>query len=161
MQRTGAIEGAADFTYEELVASNTAEAYGVDNTPTDEATWANLEYLAQTCLQPIRNKFGVVTVTSGYRSAALNKLVGGSATSHHSTGCAADIRVRGVDLKEVFAYVVDTLPFTELIAENLGAAVWIHVAVVKGREQERATKYMIAGGSVHKASASEIMSLDW
>lgn len=161
MQRTGVIEGAANFTYEELVASSTAEAWGVDNTPTDDAVWENLAYLAQTCLQPIRDKFGPVEVSSGYRSDRLNKLVGGSSSSHHRTGCAADILVRGADLKDVFAWVVDNLPFTELIAENIGAAMWVHVAVVKGREQERATKYMQAGGSVRKASASYILSLDW
>lgn len=161
MKRTGIIEGAANFTYEELVASSTAEARGIDNTPTDDAVWENLAYLARTCLQPIRDEFGPVVVSSGYRGPALNKAVGGSATSHHCNGCAADIHVPGAALKDVFAWIVGNLPFTELIAENIGASMWIHVAVVKGRERECATKYMRVGGSVRKASASYILSLDW
>lgn len=160
--RRGVIEGAQNFTYEELTASDTADSLGVSNTPRSDAVWDNLEYLAQEVLQPLRDGLGYpVVVTSGYRGPAVNKVVGGSSTSHHATGCAADIRVPGVPYKTVFSYIYENLPFTELIAENIGASMWIHVAVVRGRESEKAVKYMKAGGLVHRSSYAEVMSMQW
>lgn len=56
-------------------------------------------------LQKIRDHFGAsVNVNSGYRCKAHNKEVGGSASSHHVKGMAADIRVEGVEPKEVAKY---------------------------------------------------------
>ena len=70
-----------NFTLSELVASDTATRMGIDNSPDDKAT-ANLRLLATAILQPLRDKYGKpITVTSGYRCTALNKAVGGVATS--------------------------------------------------------------------------------
>lgn len=56
-------------------------------------------------LQRIRNHFGVsVHINSGYRCQTHNKAVGGSSTSHHMRGMAADIRVKGVSPKTVAQY---------------------------------------------------------
>ena len=41
-------------------------------------------------VQPVREKFGVITVNSGYRSPQLNGKVGGSKTSQHCFGEAED-----------------------------------------------------------------------
>jgi len=55
---------------------------------------ANLAYLTTTVLQEIRDTFRYpITISSGYRSPELNKAVGGSATSQHCSGQAADIQI--------------------------------------------------------------------
>lgn len=79
------------FSLEELVASSTAKKLNIDNTPgTKELT--NLINLVTTVLQPIRDKYGKpIIISSGYRCPKLNKAVGGSTTSQHKTGQAADI----------------------------------------------------------------------
>ncbi len=161
MTRTGLIEGAPDFAYEEFTASDTAVERKLNNIPTTDEVWDNIAYLARTCLQPIRDQFGVVLVTSGYRSHAVNSAVCGSPTSHHLRGCAADIRTPNAALKDVFAWAVENIPFTELIAENIGGTPWVHVAIVKGREDEKATKYQPTGRTVRKADVATILALDW
>ena len=83
----------ANFTFDELIYSPTANRLGIDNTP-DKETKEKLIRLAKEILQPIRNKWGsAIVVTSAYRCEALNKAVGGSKTSQHRLGEAADIKV--------------------------------------------------------------------
>lgn len=80
-----------NFTLEEFVDSPTAKRLGINNNPGKEQI-NNLKKLCQTILQPIRNEFGqAITVTSGYRSELLNRKIGGSITSQHLKGEAADI----------------------------------------------------------------------
>lgn len=80
-----------NFKLEEFIRSNTADRLGIDNIP-DGATIANIKKLCEKVLQPIRDKYGYpIQVTSGYRSPKLNTAVGGSKTSQHLTGAAADI----------------------------------------------------------------------
>lgn len=113
------IFGAPNFTYEELLHSDTAVREGIQNVPDDLRVWDNMEYLARTVLQPVRDRFGPIRVTSGYRSAALNKAIpGSSATSHHCSGSAADIEPvrKDVSLRDIFSFIATELPFTELIA---------------------------------------------
>lgn len=79
------------FTLEELTASSTAKRKGIDNTPS-KAVVGCLTELCEEVLEPLRLAYGKpIRVTSGYRSATLNKAVGGSATSQHVYGQAADI----------------------------------------------------------------------
>ena len=79
------------FTLEELIKSSTADRLKIDNTPT-KSIISNLTEVAQ-LLEKIRTTYGKpIIVTSGYRSEALNKAVGGSKTSQHRLGQAADIR---------------------------------------------------------------------
>ena len=62
-------------------------------------------------LQQIRDHFGApVTINSGWRSSTKNKAVGGAAQSQHLYGLAADITVKGVAPKKVYAYVDSLLP---------------------------------------------------
>lgn len=162
-----------NFTLEEMFRSETAERRRIDNRPSADIE-ANLTYLVKNVLQPLRDHFGVpIRVTSGYRSPALNRAIGGSPSSWHSHGCAADIQIPSgrVPLKEVFEYIYRNLPYTELIAEGIdrnGSVSWVHVALVKGREAKNnldpagriCTKYMIkAEGSVHRASFEKIVKM--
>lgn len=161
--RYGPIPGAPNFTYEELLHSDTAVREGIQNIPDDQDVWDNMEYLARTVLQPVRDRFGPIRVTSGYRSAALNRAIPGSSkTSHHCSGAAADIEPvsAGVPLRDIFAFIAENLPFTELIAENLPNG-WVHVAIVRGREDERAVKFKRVGGLVRRSSYGEVMAMSW
>ena len=80
-----------NFTLRELTRSATADRLGILNEPT-KSILANLKELAETVLQPIRDKWGQpIIVTSGYRSPKLNAAVGGAKTSQHMAGQAADI----------------------------------------------------------------------
>jgi len=112
----------ANFTLAELTATST----GLPNvpTPTEEA---NLRALAEKVLQPLRVALGrPVLVNSGFRSAAVNQAVGGTASSQHRLGQAADIHVAGMTSAEVAREIVRLgLPFDQLI-EEFGR--WVHVS---------------------------------
>ena len=119
----------ANFSLGELTKSETAIRKGIDNSA-DEIVIAHLQALVDSVLQPVRDKFGSVRVTSGYRSPLLNSSIGGSKTSHHCYGFAADFEVVGKDNRELAIWIRDNLEFTQLILEfyttgdpNSG---WVH-----------------------------------
>jgi hypothetical protein len=122
----------ANFTLKELTKSDTATRLGLDNTPDDEAL-ENLKTLCEMVLQPVRDHFGKsVTVNSGYRSPESNAAVGGSKTSDHCKGQAADIEIDGLPNPELAQWIMDNLDYTQLILEfytqgqpNSG---WVHVS---------------------------------
>lgn len=121
----------ANFTLKELTRSDTATRLGLDNTPDDEAL-ENLKTLCEKVLQPVRDNFGRVTVNSGYRSPESNAAVGGSKTSDHCKGMAADIEVDGVDNPDLAQWIMDNLEYTQLILEfyerGKGSSGWVHVS---------------------------------
>ena len=91
---------APHFSREELIFSQTAARHGIDNTPT-EAVEQNLERVSH-WLEKLRDYVSrPIIVTSGYRCPELNKKIGGSKTSAHMEGLAADIVVSGVPALEV------------------------------------------------------------
>lgn len=80
-----------NFSFEELTFSATARQKGIPNLPNPPQI-ENLRKLCEKVLQPVRDNFGApITVTSGFRSTALNKAVGGASGSQHLKGEAADI----------------------------------------------------------------------
>jgi len=109
--------------------SNIIIRKGIDNSA-DEIVTAHLQALVDNVLQPVRDKFGSVKVTSGYRSPLLNSSIGGSKTSHHCYGFAADFEVVGMDNRELAIWIRDTLEFTQLILEFYTAgdpnSGWVH-----------------------------------
>lgn len=122
----------ANFTLSEFVKSQQAERLGIDNTP-PQVVINNLKQLVVNVLQPVRMHYGkTMVVSSGYRSPALNKAVGGSKTSDHMTGCAADIEVPGVSNYDLAVYIRDNLPFTQVILEFYTPGIpdsgWVHVS---------------------------------
>lgn len=121
-----------NFTLNELTQSETALRKGLDNAPTQDIISA-LQSLAVNVLQPIRDHYGMgVKVNSGYRSPEVNASVGGSKTSDHCKGQAADIEIPGVANAELAAYIRDELQFTQLILEFYTPGVpdsgWVHVS---------------------------------
>ena len=116
------------FTIDELIHSTTAKKYRIDNEPNDEQI-RNLQYGVDMVLQPLRNIYGKpIVITSGYRSRALNKLVGGVANSYHLQGNAADIRVHSqVEAKEIFD-ILKTIPSVDVaLFEHSTSSCWLHV----------------------------------
>ena len=112
----------------ELTRSESAKRNGISNMPTPEHI-ENFKILATKVFEPIREHFGVpIRISSGYRSAELNKCIGGSTTSQHSTGEAIDIDQDGTSItnKQVFDYIKDNLAFDQLINEFNYA--WVHVS---------------------------------
>ena len=121
------------FTLEELYASATAKAKGIDNKPPLQEM-INLVYLAAYVLEPLRVAMKEpITISSGYRCEKLNNAVGGVRNSQHLKGQAADICIDG-DMKKGrkwFDYIKTRLPFDQLIWEHNKAGVyWIHVSFV-------------------------------
>jgi zinc D-Ala-D-Ala carboxypeptidase len=107
----------ANFSLNELTKSETATRNGISNTASQEVI-EKLQALVNNVLQPVRNRCGPVIVTSGYRSPEVNKSVGGSSTSHHCFGYAADFEVLGMDNRELAIFIRDELAeFTQLILE--------------------------------------------
>ena len=112
----------------EVIRSESAKRNGISNMPTAEHI-ENFKILATKVFEPIREHFGVpIRISSGYRSSELNKCVGGSATSQHSSGEAIDIDQDQTTIanKQVFEYIKDNLSFDQLINEFNYA--WIHVS---------------------------------
>jgi hypothetical protein len=122
----------ANFTLKELTKSDTATRLGLDNTPDDEAL-ENLKTLCEKVLQPVREHFGKsVTVNSAYRSPESNAAVGGSKTSDHCKGMAADIEIVGVANADLAQWIMDNLEYTQLILEFYTPGIpdsgWVHVS---------------------------------
>lgn len=122
----------SNFSLAELTHSDTAVKKGLDNTPT-EAVIANLKTLAEKVLQPVREHYGKsVKVNSGYRAPEVNASVGGSKTSDHCKGMAADIEIVGVANADLAQYIKDTLQFTQVILEFYTQGIpdsgWVHVS---------------------------------
>lgn len=115
------------FDLEELTHSDTAKAKGIDNTPNDTEK-KNLENLVKYVLDPLRDMYGKpIYVNSGYRSEALNKAIGGSNTSQHRLGMAADIDTHTREGNiELFNLIAKNLSFDQLIDEKDYS--WIHVS---------------------------------
>lgn len=123
-----------NFTLREFTKSQTATRYGIDNSPTEEHI-ENIQYVVNTILQPLRDRFGPVIITSGYRSSALNKKIGGAKNSQHSKGEAADIEIIGKSNYDLAKYIESNLEFDQLILEGYNKgdpnSGWVHVSVKK------------------------------
>lgn len=118
------------FTLNELTKSSTAQSKGIKNNPS-KTQENNLISLVENILDPLREAYGKpIIVTSGFRCKELNKIVGGSSTSQHLKGEAADIRSQEdtkEENKKLFDLIVSLkLPFDQLIDEyDLN---WVHVS---------------------------------
>lgn len=126
------------FTIQELINSDTAKKKGIKNIPSSEQE-KNLIALVDNILDPLRLAYGKpIIVTSGFRSDELNKAIGGSNTSQHRAGQAADIRTvedTKSENKKLFDLIIKLdLPFDQLIDEHNFD--WVHVSYSpKNRKQ--------------------------
>ena len=132
------------FSIKELTKSETATKKGIDNTP-NAAQVKNLEALIDNLLDPIREQWGAaIYVTSGFRSVALNKVVGGVANSHHLGGYAADLTVKSqAGNKALFDMIRRSkLKWTQLISENTTpqGCGWVHISYVPSNLKNQVRK---------------------
>lgn len=121
------------FSIDELTHSQTAARCGISNLP-GAAEIENLRRVCAGILEPVRDHFAVpFAPLSGYRCAALNRAIGGAASSQHMTGQAVDFRVPGVANLDVAGWIRDTLAFDQLILEfpepGDPHAGWVHCSL--------------------------------
>ena len=139
-----------NLTLKETTKSDIALRYGIKNEPNTKQL-ENLKVLATEVFQKIRDHFGVpIKVTSGFRSEALNKKIGGSKSSDHMKGCAIDIDMDGtpyITNAQVFNFIKDNLTFRQLIWEfgNDDNPDWVHVSYVKGDNKKQILKAIKKG----------------
>ena len=108
------------FTYEELTRTNT----GLLNVPNAEQL-KNLQDLVTNILDPLRELYGKpIKVNSAFRSALVNKKVGGAKTSDHKFGMAADLDCDSNSL--LYKLIRDNFKFKQLINEHNFS--WVHVS---------------------------------
>ena len=120
------------FSLNELTKSDTALRHDMDNTPPPEAIEC-LRALCDNVLQPVRDHFGKsVRVNSGYRHPDVNAKVGGSKTSDHCKGMAADIEIANVPNHELAQWIADNCVFRQIILEfytrGQPDSGWVHVS---------------------------------
>ena len=136
------------MTLAELTKTNT----GIENVPSE----AQVENLKRVCrwLERLRkrwnDKYGdgddPIIINSGFRSAAVNKAVGGVPTSNHLTGCAVDIRCIGMEQALRYAAILLDISdmsredFDELLIEQKRSVIWIHFAV-RPQDNRRKTNF--------------------
>ena len=100
-----------NFSLKEMIKSQTALRKDIDNEPGEEEI-ENLKLLCENVLQPVREYYGkAVRVNSGYRSPELNSAIGGSKTSDHCKGMAADIEINGVANAELAEWIEKNCEF--------------------------------------------------
>ena len=119
------------FTLGELCKSDVAVEKRIENTP-DNPTIERMQALMDECLDKVREMWGKpIGVNSGYRSAELNKAVGGAKNSQHLRGEAADITTGSKDNnRKLFDLIVASdIPFDQLIDES--GYKWLHISYCK------------------------------
>ena len=142
-----------NFSLQEMIKSDTAIRLDIDNNPNADQV-EKLKALCENILQPVRDHFGRVKVTSGFRSSELCVAINSSVNSQHAKAEAADFEVVGTDNAELFDWIKFNLEPDQLILEfytpgepNSG---WIHCSwIPEGRrasflhafKQDGKTKY--------------------
>ena len=119
-----------NFSLRELTKSQTAERKGICNEPSEEHI-ENLKLLCTKILQPIRDHFGIVSISSGYRSPALCEALGSKSTSQHARGQAADFECYGIDNNKLFEWATKNVTFDQAILEFYNGdpeSGWIHMS---------------------------------
>ena len=125
------------MTLAELTKTRT----GIKNVP-NEAQVENLKRVCQ-WLEQLRRRWNnlygdgddPIIINSGFRSAEVNRAVGGAPTSNHLTGCAVDIRCIGIEQALRYAALLLDIAdlnhedYDELLIEQKGCTYWIHFAV--------------------------------
>lgn len=137
------------FTLQELTFSSTAVAKKLDNTPS-EAVLANLSKLSNGLLEVVRKAYGhPIKITSGYRSPKVNSAVGGSKTSQHLTGEAADMKAIGTTNKELFDVIVKLIKDRKILCGQLiweygtkKEPGWIHLSLPRKNKPNNQILYL-------------------
>ena len=136
-----------NFSLAEFLRSQTAARHGIDMTPPEDVV-ENIQRLVTTGLQPLRDIVGAgIYISSGYRPLELNTRIGGSKTSAHIRGAAADFSVTGMDSFDVCVLIVEhELPFDQIINEF---GQWSHWGLADILRTEQLTAYRKNGKTAY------------
>jgi hypothetical protein len=139
------------ITYAEATVSNKAKQLGISNTPNEKELKA-MVLLAEKVFEPLRKWYGKpIQVTSFFRSAKINKAIGGvqrgNTVSQHARGEAVDIDTTS-DNRKLFDYIRGNLPFDQLIWENGddNTPAWVHVSYSEVRNRKQVLRAVRNGG---------------
>jgi len=142
-----------NFSISELTFSQTAARNSIDNTPDDEAL-INLTQLAWT-LQEIRDGIkSPIIVSSGYRSPYLNNAIGGSKTSAHMKGMAADISTPSMSPLELSQWIAENIPGYDQIIHEFSR--WCHLGFAQSPRGQLLTAMKEDGKTVYKHGLIEV-----
>lgn len=144
------------FTFPEFERSDTAARLKIDN-GMPELVEAHVVELVDILLDPLREAWGgPLIVTSGYRCPELNKAVGGSGTSAHTAGWAADlVPGDGRGVQELVNFTAEWLtatglPFDQFIDERSGGSRWLHTGIRNLKGEQRRQMLLYEGGKYTK-----------
>lgn len=117
------------FSLEDFTRSATAQRLKLDNTP-DASILERLKILAGV-LEYLEGALGItLKISSGYRSPALNKAIGGVSTSGHCKGYAVDISADGFTPEQLANKIfLAGVNFDQLIVEKSGEKSWLHFSI--------------------------------
>ena len=136
-----------------MTKSDYALRHGLDNTPPSDVL-PRLTALCENVLERIRayvTNGKPIIVNSGYRSAIVNAGIGGSPTSQHMRGEAADIDIPGMSHKQAIIAIMNhgSIPFDQMIHEG-GDDGWIHISLnLTHNRREVLTATFVEGKAIY------------
>ena len=143
------------FVLSEFIESETAKKKKIDNTPNSEII-SHIQELVDKIVEPLRKAWGSgIKINSGYRCPALNKAIGGSSTSAHTTGWAADMKPVNGKISEFKSFVMkwlktNKIQFDQYINEFSGNAQWVHIGLYNRSKQQRKQFLKFKNGTYSK-----------
>ena len=150
-----------NFVLSEITRSNTANRLGINNEPTKKDL-ENLQRIVTNILQPMRNHFGPIRISSGYRSKELNRAIGGSIKSQHCKGEALDIQFwkdGQMYNKKIYDWIINNaIEFDQMINEFDFS--WIHISLKKSKNRREILEaYKDKEGDTKYRYAPDIITL--
>lgn len=130
------------FNFEQWAVSSIAKQKGIDNSVPSNF-YPRIKELVEKILDPLREAWGSdIIITSGYRNATLNRIIGGSNTSAHSQCYAADLVPVGRSINEFALFVLhwlndNNIKFDQFIIEHKPNSAWVHIAIRNEDGQQR------------------------
>lgn len=136
-----------NFRLVEFLVSQTAERQGISMSA-DVQIVSNLTKLCETVLQPIRDAAdSPISISSGYRPPELNEAIGGSKTSAHMRGMAADFQIHGLSPHDACQMIAELdIDFDQLIHEY---GRWIHIGIADTNRHQLLTAYKSKGKTAY------------
>lgn len=137
------------FYLAEFCRSEYATRHGIIIDPAPHIV-ENLRALVVNVLDPLRAEIGPIHISSGYRPILINQKIGGSRTSQHVLGQAADLMSDHMPVKGVFDTIRRMrLPYDQIIDEY---GQWVHVSYgPRNRRQDLLARH--AGGKTQYTAA--------
>jgi hypothetical protein len=138
------------FTLEEMTRSQTATRNGINNTPEDLTNLMRMAWYLEELREKLReiHPNTYIIVSSGYRCPELNLIIGGSKTSAHMKGLAADISCPHLTPLELSEFIRDNMEDYDQIIHEFGR--WVHLGLAEIPRGELLTATKEGGKTVYK-----------